>query len=270
MLHYILALFLDGAARIGLALARPWRWLQALAKGPASIAAERVRAERMKVVTERLAELLQWQARDLPATGGWAGTPDFLLLLAETVRERRPQVVVEFGSGASTIVIARALQLNGGGRLLSYDHHPGFAETTRRRLAALGLEAEVRAVELVPGATGYAGRFYATEDLPERIDIAVIDGPPAWLEAGTRGGAGPAVFPNVVPGGLVLLDDAKRAGERDNARQWAEDFPEIEFRMAETDKGVLVGEKRGREAAALAPLLSRSVNSFVLLGSLAL
>lgn len=269
MLHYLLALLLDGAARLGLAFARPLRWLKALAKGPAALAEERARAAQLAAVRKRLAGLLEWPEHGLPSTGGWAGTPDFLLLLAETVCERRPQVVVEFGSGASTIVIARAMQLNGGGRLVSYDHHPGFAETTRRRLSALKLPAEVHAVELVPGAAGYSGRFYATEGLPERIDIAVIDGPPAWLEAGTRGGAGPAVFPNVVPGGLVLLDDAKRAGERENARRWAADFPEIEFRMAETDKGVLVGEKRAK-AVHLAQQLSTPLNSLAVLSTLAL
>lgn len=269
MLQYPLALLLDGIARLGLAFARPLRWLKALAKGPVGLAEERAREARLAEVRERLAVVLDWPEHALPSTGGWAGTPDFLLLLAETVRECRPQMVVEFGSGVSTAVIARALQLNGGGQLLSYDHHPGFAEATRRRLETLGLAAEVRAVELVPGPAGYSGRFYATEGLPERIDIAVIDGPPAWLEAGTRGGAGPAVFPNIVPGGLVLLDDAKRAGERDNARRWAADFPEIEFRMVETDKGVLVGEKR-RKVRRLAQQLSAPINSVAVLGALAL
>jgi predicted O-methyltransferase YrrM len=242
MSSYLIARSLDGLARFGLAFAGPGRLVRAALQGRSALAEEQARRRRTSEVRARLARLLDWPEQQLPATGGWAGMPDFLLLLAETVRERKPKVVVEFGSGASTVVIARAMQLEGGGRFVSYDHHAGFAEATRRRVAALGLSAEVRAVELVP-AEGYGGRWYAGEGMPERIDLAVIDGPPAWLEAGTRGGAAPAIFPRIAAGGLVLLDDAKRAGERENVRQWQAQFPEFSYREIETDKGIVAIER---------------------------
>jgi len=56
--------------------------------------------------------------RLLPRTRGWAASPDFLLTLYHTIRSRRPELVVEIGSGVSTLVCAYALQQNGSGRLV--------------------------------------------------------------------------------------------------------------------------------------------------------
>src|SRR3546814_1097931 len=44
----------------------------------------------------------------LPPTGGKAASADFLKLVADLVREEKPAVVVECGSGLSTVVIARS------------------------------------------------------------------------------------------------------------------------------------------------------------------
>jgi len=43
----------------------------------------------------------------LPPTRRWAASPDFLLLLTRRVRRTKPALVVECGSGTSTIVLAR-------------------------------------------------------------------------------------------------------------------------------------------------------------------
>lgn len=61
-------------------------------------------------------ESLSWLQRilkikgQLPPLSGWAASPDVLLMLHNWVKTNRPKCIVEFGSGASTIVIADALR----------------------------------------------------------------------------------------------------------------------------------------------------------------
>ena len=57
----------------------------------------------------------------LPPLRGWPVSPDFLLYLHSWIVKNRPKVIVELGSGASTIVIADALKQNGCGRVISLD-----------------------------------------------------------------------------------------------------------------------------------------------------
>lgn len=221
------------------------RWLAAAAHGPSRLAAHRQgQAARAKARRELLA-LVQLNDAQVPPDGGWVAGADFLLLLARQVLAQKPGLVVEFGSGVSSVIIARCLQLNGGGRLLSFDHDAGFAELTRRRLKRAGVPGEVHAAPLRPGHDGYGGSWYDHGELPDGIDLLVIDGPPAWREeqAESRGSAAPAAFAKLAPGGIVLLDDAARPGERRVAERWRTEFPEISFNGANTQKGVLIGNR---------------------------
>lgn len=202
---------------------------------------------------QRLASLLRMPARDLPPIGNCAGSSDFLLLLARAILSEKPESIVEFGSGTSSVVIARCLEINGTGRLLSFDHSPSFAEITRRQLARRKLDAEIRIVPLRPAhAPSERGAWYEAGDLPDAIDMIIVDGPPSTLHPETRSGAGPAAFAKLREGGVVFLDDASRAGERKVAARWRKDHPEIQFTYLDTLKGTLVGRKpRAAERASV-------------------
>src|SRR3546814_14028485 len=94
------------------------------------------------------------------------------------------RTVVEFGSGVSTLVTAECLRRKGGGSIITNDHHSSFAAETAQRLRALGLEADVRSVPLCPliaARNGWGGAWYDTEELPSRIDLLIVDGPPWFL-----------------------------------------------------------------------------------------
>jgi predicted O-methyltransferase YrrM len=220
-----------------------WRRVRGLSDGMDGWRAARAAEEAREAVMDRLVARLGWTRDALPTPDGWAGSPDLLWALAEQVHRQRPRIIVEFGSGLSTLVMARMLELDViPGRLVSFDHNEGFAELTRRRLDALGQVAEVHAVPLEAAARwGYEGEWYATPDLPDEIDLLVIDGPPAWLNEGSRGAAGPALFHRMAPGGIILLDDADRDGERANAERWRAEFPAIRFEMLPSHKGLLKG-----------------------------
>ena len=78
-------------------------------------------------------------SEDAPPLRGWATSPDVLLRLHTHIMATRPQVIVEFGSGASTLVIADALRQNGTGKLISIEHSgqvPGCRPSARCRQSA--------------------------------------------------------------------------------------------------------------------------------------
>ena len=68
----------------------------------------------------------------LPATRGWAASPDLLMVLVDLVITERPSLVVECGSGASTLWLALAMRrFEIGGRIVALDHDPVFGDKTR-------------------------------------------------------------------------------------------------------------------------------------------
>ncbi|HEX9955028.1 MAG TPA: class I SAM-dependent methyltransferase [Allosphingosinicella sp.] len=178
----------------------------------------------------------------LPALGSWKADVGLLRLVSDHIAAAHPQVVVEFGAGASTLVMAKALQQAGGGKLHSFEQHEDFVEATRQWLADHGLEADIRAAPLAPSG-GWPGLWYRHGPLPERIDLLVVDGPPWTIHPLTRGGA-ETLFDRIPVGGTVMLDDAARPGERIVARRWRKRWPNFEFKLVNSgSKGTLVGTR---------------------------
>ncbi|HWT12773.1 MAG TPA: class I SAM-dependent methyltransferase [Allosphingosinicella sp.] len=180
----------------------------------------------------------------LPYLGSWKADTGLLKLLVDHIFEHKPRLVVEFGTGASTLVIARAMQKAGGGTLISCEQHADFVEATRQWLADYGLHADLRTAPLAPSPGGWPGLWYDHGPLPAGIELMLIDGPPWSVHPFTRGAA-ETLFEKVAPGGTVMLDDAARPGERFVARRWRKLHPDFSFRLDKSGtKGTLIGRKR--------------------------
>lgn len=188
----------------------------------------------------------------LPPTGGKAASADFLKLVADLVREEKPAVVVECGSGLSTVVIARCLQLNGSGQVFSLEHMEKFAAQTRKELSRRGLSDWACVIDAPLERLECHGRevhWYRTAALPDLpIDLLIVDGPPARTGTSPRYPAGPVLFPRLSPQGAVLVDDAGRPEELAVVERWRREFPDLEFKsnVEDYEKGVCVA----RAAAA--------------------
>lgn len=180
-----------------------------------------------------LLHLLQWPDGALPPMGGWAASADVLILVAEWILDRKPAAVVELGSGVSSLVIGRCLQLNGQGKLLSYDHDADFLAVTARRMRLAGLPYDGVHAPLSKD------NWYDLPSIPANIDLLFIDGPPMSFGEEVRAGAA-RLFPNLAPGALVVLDDAARPGERRVAKTWATQFPMLRSTFLGTEKGTLL------------------------------
>lgn len=179
----------------------------------------------------------------LPNLGSWKADTGFLHRIVDAVEELQPRVVVELGAGASSLVCAKALACNGGGRLISFDQHRGFVDATADWIDSEGGVAELRWAPLTAQVQDWPGRWYELDYLPDQIDLLIIDGPPWAVHPFVRGAA-ESLFDRLTPGGIVLLDDASRPGERIVARRWRKRWPEIVFeRVSGSTKGTLVGRK---------------------------
>lgn len=208
-----------------------WPWLLRSLSG-GSRAAKRALIQRLGLAPDAL-----------PHLGSWKADTGLLTLLADLVLAEKPATVVEFGAGASSLVLARALQLNGRGRLISFDQHPAFVEATRNWLADNGVLAELHAAPLAPSPGDWPGLWYDHGPLPERIDLLVIDGPNWTIHPYVRGAAD-SLFARIPVGGHVILDDGARPGERVVAARWRRRWPGFSFKLHRAGtKGALVGTR---------------------------
>jgi len=231
-----------------------------------------------KASKARLLDRLGLPGDALPHLGSWKADTGFLHRIVDAIEELRPATVVELGSGASSLVCAKALQLHGGGRLVSYDQHAGFVAATAQWLREEGVAADMRHAPLQHRSPDWPGTWYSLQDVPESIDLLIIDGPP-WVVHPFVRGAADVLFDRLSPGGMVLLDDASRPGERVIARRWRQRWPGMTFeRVAGSTKGTLVGRKPRRtdnviplpvrsSAAHAAPRWRRAAAAAALMGT---
>lgn len=180
----------------------------------------------------------------LPHLGSWKADTYLLWRILSEIENKQPNIVVELGSGATSLVIAKALSQHGGGELYSYDQHQPFILEMHEWLSEHGLSATFCHAPLRRHDTVWPGLWYDLEQIPLQIDLLIIDGPP-WAVHPFARGAAECLFSRLSENGAILLDDAARPGERIVARRWAKRWPEIEFTYeAAGNKGLLVGRKR--------------------------
>jgi predicted O-methyltransferase YrrM len=121
-------------------------------------------------------------------------TGELLYMLA---RSMKAKTIVEFGTsfGVSTLFLGAALRDNGGGRIITTEFEPSKVARARRNIAEAGLS------DLVEVREGDALQTLAS-DLPEGIDLLVLDGAKALYEEVLA-----LVEDRLRPGALVLADD---------------------------------------------------------------
>lgn len=186
----------------------------------------------------------------LPPLGDWAIDPLFGVCLVNVVLDCRPAVVVECGSGASTVIAAAALRRHGiEGHVTTLEQDPVYADVARGYLRRHGLEtfATVHTAPLVDGDHGH-GLWYDTSALATLaggVDLLVVDGPPtAGTSPTARGPALDVIHDRLNPGARVLVDDAMRPGEQEVMARWARDHPDVEFGYLLTQNGAALGVVR--------------------------
>lgn len=183
----------------------------------------------------RLASLLFSAEAELPPTGSFAVRPGTLAALVTTLLRSKPGVVVECGSGSSTVWLAAALRYLGKGHVYALEHEPRYGAQTQYYLdgndvASFATVVPAPLEEIEPGGQTWYSRS-SVESLPESIDLLFVDGPPKAVGEHARAPALAEFASRLSPGSLVLLDDMQRADEQEIVSRWIADpsLPELEL-----------------------------------------
>jgi predicted O-methyltransferase YrrM len=192
----------------------------------------RARVESVREV-EAILQLRAFLAPDtpMPLLGGWAMEPVAMLGVVAELIARQPQLVLECGSGTSTLWIAKALKRVGKGRVVSLEHLKEHHAATSRALAATGLDSWVD-LRLAPLRTHSIGKeqfkWYDLRrvELPENsVDFLLIDGPPQATGPLARYPALPLLERLLADQALIILDDANRPEEIEEVFRWLKEYP---------------------------------------------
>lgn len=101
-----------------------------------------------------------------------------LLSLYEWVRARKPNLIIEYGSGWSTYVIASALEQVGHGRLLSIEAQKSWADlNTKYMPSQLRDVCEIRYSPVAVRQIGGHAVYVHAEVPPDCPDLIYVDGP---------------------------------------------------------------------------------------------
>jgi predicted O-methyltransferase YrrM len=145
------------------------------------------------------------------------------------IRRQRPKLMMELGSGSSTVLFAAALRANGSGRLISIEHESEHAKHTAAMLAQAGLSDRAELVLAPLSDLALNGRTFQWYDLgsllgtlTEKIDLLFVDGPPGKVQSLSRFPALPILAPHLSPRAMVIVDDGAREDEVRMVELWRE------------------------------------------------
>ncbi|WP_143220586.1 MULTISPECIES: hypothetical protein [unclassified Achromobacter] len=189
-----------------------------------------------------------------PERNTWPVSPDFAVYLVQLLELKRYDVVIEFGSGLSTVVIAKALARQSAPRrtraavkadaiktnavktkFISFEHQDVYHAQTLAQLQAAGVTGmvELLLAPLSPWANarketypyydyGAVLKGLAASMRGRSLSVlVVVDGPPATVGKFARYPAGP-IIRQLFPRAAIdfVLDDYIRDDEQEIATRW--------------------------------------------------
>lgn len=175
------------------------------------------------------------ERQDYEIFSGWSMSSFGLMLLLNEIHEKKRKNIIEFGSGASSIVMARSLsKCNSEGKVTSIENDPYYCDHLNDLALKGGLSEVVRFIyaPLYPCPYLPKNKWYDHNVLQgivndqEMHDMVVIDGPPAWNNKIklSRYGAIPFIIDHLADGYSIFLDDANRKGEKEIMKMWEERY----------------------------------------------
>ena len=164
---------------------------------------------------------------DDPQFGRWRLGEDTCQFLGMICRALKPKVVVEFGSGLSSLILAHEIDQGNVGRVYSIDHLDDFPGHPKQILSNKVKNGSISFHHCPIGRAAYAGKGFQFCNIPNGfidsigpVDLVLIDGPPYYYES--REAALYSVYPALSDHALILLDDAGReTREQVYLKNWA-------------------------------------------------
>jgi predicted O-methyltransferase YrrM len=174
----------------------------------------------------------------IPGLRSCAASADVLLTLVNFSQKVKPKVVLDLGSGISTLVLAKATP---AAKVFSIDHLEEFAGKTKSLLADHEItNVDLRVAPLRPNSAG--SDWYELSALSDidQIDLLFIDGPPGSKDEKARHPVLAHCLSKLSPKAVIVIDDAAREGERVLAEMFLEALPGYELEFLSHEKGTAV------------------------------
>jgi predicted O-methyltransferase YrrM len=160
---------------------------------------------------------------------GFEITGEEAVFLFHLIRRHRPRLIVELGSGSSTVLFAASLRANGSGRVIAVEHDEEHARHTAALLAQAELSDRAEIVLAPLTDLTLSGRTFQWYDLQpvlsavsEKIDLLFVDGPPGKVQSLSRFPALPVLAAHLSPRAIVVVDDGAREDETKMVALWRE------------------------------------------------
>ena len=171
--------------------------------------------------------------RPWPLWQGYMADTALLECIWHLIIEKRPNRLVELGSGFSSLVIGYALEAAGHGTLFSLEDNMGYAARSRRMLEEHGLSARANVIDsplvkyTLDGVVHY---WYALNDLSTDlpIDYLFVDGPAGYLHPRVRQPALPLLYDRLASDAVIVVDDTGRPGESAMIQQWLDSYTDLQ------------------------------------------
>lgn len=180
----------------------------------------------------------------LPYTPNWSAASDFLEIIVDHCLEYQPSLILECGSGLSTIMLARCCQMNGKGRIISLEDGAQYVDRNRSYTERYRLDAYadiVYAPLIRISIDGVDYQWYSMDDIPvASIDMLVIDGPSGFIQKNSRYPALPLLESRLSKGCHVFLDDASRQDEQEIVMRWMDRDPDLRHEYIDNSRGCSV------------------------------
>ena len=167
---------------------------------------------------------------------GWPISPDIALFLVQKIEENSYDLIIEFGSGTSTVILAKVIKnkQQKNLKLITFEHKQKYYDQTLKSLKIDGLENFVDLMLTPLVEYKYKDEefiYYSCKEKFESIKptkrqmkiLVLVDGPPGVTCPLARFPALPhllSVFSNQQI--HLILDDYNRAEEKEIAKKWEE------------------------------------------------
>lgn len=160
----------------------------------------------------------------MPASGGWALDARSILHLLQLMEKQQPKVIIEMGSGSSTIWLGYLAE-KFGAHVYAFEHLQKYAEATQESIDLHGLNSTVTLQrvdlrEYVFGEDSFQWYDIDLQTVPDQVDVLFVDGPPAKTGPLARYPAVPVFQDRLSTNSIVLLDDAQRPEEQEIVERW--------------------------------------------------
>jgi predicted O-methyltransferase YrrM len=194
---------------------------------------------------------------DLNLDLGWRITEQSFRCICDKLRENDLGVMIEFGSGASTVRWALEFP---NVKVISVEHDSTYLAETERYIALAGVQDRVTLLHSPLASIWINGRRYVTYKPPSftfttLVDCVIIDGPPSVTRRG-REACLYYIYDVLKIGGIIVLDDATRHDERTIVESWTSVYPgSFAVSFADVGNGLAILKKVKHSNRHLSPSL---------------